>query len=193
MQERWWEGTARFVCDRWWLLLLLLTSGMALYLTSPFWLPATPQFASVPPTPSPAQSVSAPPSPAAQPTPLLGTGDVQITLIWNSENDLDLWVEDPQGVRIYYGAPSSPSGGQLDVDVNAACNNVVSQAVENIFWPHGGAPHGSYVILVNHYRQCTTQAPTPFTIRLLVDGQTWEFAGELISEGQTVEVYRFER
>lgn len=47
------------------------------------------------------------------------TGDVQISLMWNDENDLDLHCVDPYGVRIFHNHRKSPSGGELDVDMNA--------------------------------------------------------------------------
>ena len=49
---------------------------------------------------------------------VLQTGDVQVTLRWNTTDDLDLWVTDPFGDRVYYGNSQVASGGQLDVDAN---------------------------------------------------------------------------
>jgi len=63
---------------------------------------------------------------------------VQITLSWTGAADLDLWVIEPSGTRIYYGDPASPSGGQLDVDNR--CDNFRVGRPENIFWPRGKAP-----------------------------------------------------
>jgi len=70
--------------------------------------------------------------------PRLGTGDVQVTLRWNTPVDLDLHVIDPLGEEIYFRYTFSPSGGTLDVDANAGCTN--DTPVENVFWPTGGAP-----------------------------------------------------
>ncbi len=39
MQERWWEGLARFVCDWWWLILLIIALSLVAYFTSALWLP----------------------------------------------------------------------------------------------------------------------------------------------------------
>jgi len=45
------------------------------------------------------------------------TGDVQISLLWNSAADLDLACIDPLGEEVDCGRPSS-SGGTVDVDMN---------------------------------------------------------------------------
>jgi hypothetical protein len=84
------------------------------------------------------------------------TGDVQININWNTPNDVDLHVIDPTGFEIFYGQPSSPSGGTLDLDSNAACyidgvNN------ENIYWPEDGAPAGEYTVRADLWASCDGQ------------------------------------
>lgn len=82
--------------------------------------------------------------------PVLGTGDVQITLEWSSDADLDLAVTDPTGDNINFGnrGPTA-TGGQLDVDSNVGCTN--NGSVENIFWPPEGAPAGDYVVTITGF------------------------------------------
>ena len=83
-----------------------------------------------------------------------GTGDVQVTLEWESAADLDLAVVEPDGTETYFGNRGpSPSGGELDVDSNIGCedDDGVPGAVENIFWPTGDAPSGSYTVKVTGY------------------------------------------
>ena len=84
---------------------------------------------------------------------LLGSGDVQITLFWNNLADMDLIVQEPNGNEIYFGDPVSPDGGQLDVDSNYPCGENTNFA-ENIYWPTGQAPTGSYLVAVNQYDTC---------------------------------------
>jgi hypothetical protein len=181
MQEDWWERPVCYICDYWWAFLLALVLILTGWFTRDYWMPAAPL---------PSATL-----PAATPTRVatLGTGDVQVTLIWNSTNDLDLWVVDPQGEKIYFGQKTAPSGGMLDVDANAGCGTVTTQPVENIFWPSGEAPQGGYALSVNFFRQCDAIAATPFTLRALVDGQIQEFTGILNAVNETIEVYRFER
>jgi hypothetical protein len=85
------------------------------------------------------------------------TGDVQVSVSWDVENDLDLHVVDPNGFEIYYSNDTSPEGGMLDLDSNAAC---VIDGVknENILWPVGKAPHGMYTVRVDNYDNCTNTA-----------------------------------
>lgn len=144
--------------------------ALAAYFTRGYWLPETLA------------------SPTAEPTRVgnLGTGDVQVTLIWNSYNDLDLWVTDPKGETIFYDHPASASGGQLDVDANYNCvMNVTSNPIENIFWPAGSAPLGTYSIGVKYYQHCSS-APSSdtYTVRLLVDGKSQEFTGTVSTVGE---------
>jgi uncharacterized protein YfaP (DUF2135 family) len=100
---------------------------------------------------------------------------------------------DPNGENIYYEHRNSASGGVLDVDANPGCGELTSQPVENIFWPDDKAPSGTYIISVHFFQQCNTIARTPFTVRVLVDGQLQEFAGFVVAQNEIVEVYRFER
>ena len=161
--------------------MLLLAAGLlvGLYLTRNIWLPSTPP--------------TSLPGPTATRVTELGSGDVQITLTWNSTNDLDLWVTDPSGKDIYYLNPSSVSGGLLDVDANAGCQGVTTQPVENIYWPAGVAPHGRYVVRVQYFKQCEVSAPIAYTVRILVDGQTTDVQDTIRSEGDWQDVKVFSR
>jgi uncharacterized protein YfaP (DUF2135 family) len=117
--------------------------------------------------------------PTVTPEPELGTGDVQITLRWNSLNDLDLFVTDPSGKIIFYDQPSVPSGGRLDVDSNRNCKtDVSSRPVENIFWPPNAAPRGRYQVKVKFFQQCgSSPLSDAYTVSVLVDGNTSETTG----------------
>jgi len=106
-------------------------------------------------------------------TSVLGTGDVQVTLSWSDINDLDLHVIDPNGEEVYYGNRMSTTGGTLDVDANAACNNTTTSPKENIFWPAGTAPSGTYTVQVVFFRGCG-DSPGPssgVTVGVHVDGR----------------------
>jgi len=100
----------------------------------------------------------------------LGTGDVQVTLLWDGDADLDLYVTDPIGDTVFHGNRSVPSGGQLDRDANAGCAPS-DQSVENVFWPESGAPEGAYTISVDHFMQCVDQGPAAFTLIIRVNGR----------------------
>ncbi|USR92143.1 hypothetical protein NEA10_05305 [Phormidium yuhuli AB48] len=105
--------------------------------------------------------------------PVLGSGDVQVTLRWNTIDDLDLAVRDPNGDTIFFAEPSSPSGGQLDVDSNAGCMSRFQNPVENIFWNSGNAPEGRYVATVSLFTRCNdSRNPIPFELSITLNGDT---------------------
>ncbi len=85
--------------------------------------------------------------------PELLTGEVQVTLTWSGPADLDLYVVEPEGSEIYYGAPSGSQGGQLSVDSNAGCAVGSGSFVENIAWA-SGTPSGEFQIWVRNFSQC---------------------------------------
>ena len=117
----------------------------------------------------------------------LGTGDIQVTLRWTSTDDLDLAVTDPSGQVVTYFNPNIPSGGQLDVDANAACSGDGSSPIENIFWPPSRAPQGNYSVEVNLFTRCGGgSGPIPFTLTLLVQGNTETLQGTVDNQTQRV-------
>jgi hypothetical protein len=117
----------------------------------------------------------------------LGTGDVQVTLLWSGGEDLDLHVTDPSGFELYFStarAPStSPSGGQLDVDDTAGCGGPAGTHVENIFWPEGGAPTGDYSAVVQNYRGC--EGTATFQLRITVAGTVVHDESGSLSGGES--------
>ncbi|MBW4654996.1 MAG: hypothetical protein KME20_18425 [Kaiparowitsia implicata GSE-PSE-MK54-09C] len=119
--------------------------------------------------------------------PTLGTGDIQVTLRWTTSDDLDLAVTDPRGETAAFFNRQISSGGQLDVDANAACSEVSSSPIENVFWPTGGAPQGQYTITVNLFTRCgQTSGPIPFVVNLLVQGTRETFDGTVSDEQPSV-------
>lgn len=117
------------------------------------------------------------------PEPVLGTGDVQVTLRWESNADVDLHVTEPDGTEIWFGSPGPTStGGRLDVDSNVGC--VQEASVENVFWPTGGAPTGEYTIGVDGYEVagCGSGA---YTVTAKVRGETVLTESGEVAEGET--------
>src|SRR5262245_37299744 len=110
------------------------------------------------------------------------SGDVQISLIWFNTNDLDLHCIDPLNFEIFYHSTNrrSPTGGELDVDRNAACQRTTPEPVENIYWPQGKAPMGRYRVYLNFFQRCPG-APdeTTYKINVLHGGQRKEFEGTI--------------
>ena len=101
---------------------------------------------------------------------VLGTGDVQVTLRWEGEADLDLAVIDPSGERIWFGSPQSTSGGILDVDANGGCEGE-RRPVENVDRPTGAAPAGEYAVAVAYFQECEFVGPVDYEVTITLDGE----------------------
>jgi hypothetical protein len=99
----------------------------------------------------------------------VGTGDIQISVTWNADNDIDLHVIDPLGFEIYYNANVSDEGGELDLDSNPDCS-IDHINNENVVWPSGTAPTGTYSVLVANYMNCTGLA-TSYAVTVQKKGQ----------------------
>ncbi len=106
----------------------------------------------------------------------VGTGILQISLSWNIVDDIDLWVTDPFGFKIYYGDKKSvASGGELDRD------DTNSFGPENIFWKQG-SPDGDYKVEVNYY---AGSGAADYIVTINAPGFAQQFTGTLNYVGET--------
>ena len=108
------------------------------------------------------------------------SSDVQVSLMWNNYNDLDLHVVCPSGERIHGGNRKSACGGHLDVDANVRPDS--RKPVENVVWPEGEAPAGSYQVFVHYYKKHKkrrSKDPTKFQVIANAYGDLMEYKGEL--------------
>jgi hypothetical protein len=111
----------------------------------------------------------------------VGTGDVQVTLSWDTDADVDLHVIEPGGEETFYGRRQSSTGGELDLDSNAACT-VDGVRNENIRWPEGRAPRGTYTVRVDYWSSCGVAA-TNYTVRINNGGSVQVFSGSFTGAG----------
>jgi hypothetical protein len=118
-----------------------------------------------------------------------GTGDVQVTLTWHSSVDLDLHVTDPGSEEISWNNKESSTGGKLDIDNR--CGNFVMGKPENVFWPTGGAPSGTYKVKVRYYTPCSDSGSVAYTVRVVAKGQVSTYSGTLSTSGDENEVTTF--
>jgi hypothetical protein len=126
--------------------------------------------------------------------PVLGTGDVQVTLRWDAPVDLDLHVIDPSGQEIWYMSPYSSTGGRLDVDANSQCLGMAASPVENVFWPYGGAPSGGYQVLVIYYMNCGYAGPVDYEVTVKQNDQVIDvLPGTVADQSESQLVTRFSR
>jgi subtilisin family serine protease len=119
------------------------------------------------------------------------TGDVQVLLSWNNYNDLDLACIDPEGNPVWYKNKRTPSGGQLEIDMNREYPDSRTP-IENIFWQPGSAPNGTYEIYLWLYKQHEPNInETPYTITVRYGNRTENFAGRIKKEDGRVQVCTF--
>ena len=85
---------------------------------------------------------------------MLGAGDLQITLTWNTTVDMDLHVIEPNGSHVYYVSRNGTTA-RLDVD------DTNGFGPENIFVASANAAAGTYQIYIVHY---SGEVPTTSTI-----------------------------
>jgi hypothetical protein len=102
-------------------------------------------------------------------------GVIRISLSWGNYDDLDLHVHEP-GYHIYFGNKRqvSPSGGMLDVDMNAG-GGTSRQPVENICWQHYPTKSGEFTVVVNQYNH-REETGDGFTVEIEHDGDVQSFS-----------------
>jgi hypothetical protein len=110
----------------------------------------------------------------------VGTGEVQVSVSWNVDSDVDLHVVEPGSEEVFYGNPTSAAGGTLDLDSNAACS-IDGKKNENITWAHG--PSGTYTVRVDYWSSCG-EAQSDYVVTIQRKGHDPEtFTGSFTGTG----------
>jgi hypothetical protein len=109
-------------------------------------------------------------------TPSVGIGEVNVRLEWQAGCDLDLWVVDPAGEKIYYDKTTSTSGGELDLDNK--CSDFKIGRPENIFWK-SNPPQGEYKVYVDYFEDCRGAGTVDYTVRWRLHGNTYSKSGSI--------------
>ena len=120
------------------------------------------------------------------------SSDVQISLVWNNYNDLDLHVVCPSKERIHGGNKISKCNGELDVDANVKPDT--RKPVENVVWPEGKGPGGTYEVYVHHYKKHNkrrSRDPTKFQVIVNAAGEFKEYEGSLTHGDPIMKVCEF--
>ena len=115
-------------------------------------------------------------------------GELTVTLLWNTVDDLDLHIHCPNRAHIYY-KDRSGCGGSLDVDKNARDplfgfpqGPVTREPIENVYWSQGSAAAGKYRIQVNLFKEGTrSRGSRPFKIKVQKGEDVQYFEGEVSS------------
>lgn len=96
------------------------------------------------------------------------TGDIQVSLSWQTKDDIDLYVRYiGYGFNdtIFWRNKFGRSGGMLDIDMNGG-GPWSSNPIENVFWPINSSPRGNFVVGVHFFRSWTRNRSVPVTIRI---------------------------
>ena len=110
----------------------------------------------------------------------VGRGEVQITVSWDTDADLDLHVLDPNGDEIYFRQPAVDSGGVLDLD--SFCGPEAYIRNEHVGWSRASAPAGRYEVRVNHWESCEA-VETSYIVSVYNHGRTTTFSGTFTGPG----------
>ena len=116
------------------------------------------------------------------------SGEITISLLWDSEDDLDLHVFTPDGSEIYYGNKEA-GGGVLDVDANAFSSSLMPNPVENVYFE--SPEDGEYWVYVINYHDRTEGSATNYLVRLQVGDEVQTFNGVLTNEDESAEIVGF--
>jgi len=125
------------------------------------------------------------------PTTTYGTGDFQATLTWvntsQKSTDLDLYLEGPNSMKVYFGAKTSADGAfQLDRDFRYTTGN----AVENIYSlkPPTEWPRGEYRVKVNQWGGSDNMS---YSLRVIRGASVQTYGGTLTSGNAWATHYTF--
>lgn len=124
------------------------------------------------------------------------TGDVQISLSWNTIDDIDLHVKFTPGNGLvdninWTNRLGRLSNGMLDIDMNANSGFLSATPVENIFWPPKSSPNGVFTVYVHFFRSWSGAIKVPVIVRIK-NGDKIEFlqvVAELYSNPQQVKQF----
>lgn len=124
------------------------------------------------------------------------TGDIQISIAWNTTDDIDLHVGFNNGAgvtsHISWMNRFGAAGGMLDVDMNANPTRLVNKPVENVFWPKGGAPYGEFIVGIHNFRSWSGLIAVPVMIVVVNEGKTTTYQST-VTPNNTKEIVRFNR
>ena len=111
----------------------------------------------------------------------VGTGQLQISMTFDSHKDIDLHVIEPEIVNdslseydrhIFYGHRTSANGGKLDLDANAGCSTSQVLAENVTYGEDAFVRPGLYKVYAMMWSSCDTQdLPTNVTLSVFYGGR----------------------
>jgi len=120
-------------------------------------------------------------------------GYARFSLSWSNCDDLDLHMKELENYEIFYGTRSrtSPSGGALDVDMNAGSGQTRSPVENIVYSAKERMREGKYLLYVVQFRKRET-ADIGFDVEMEVDGVVHTFShAKPLRDKETVGVVMF--
>jgi len=116
-------------------------------------------------------------------------GEITITLAWETIDDLDLYLVEPSGEKIYFDHPKSASNGELDIDKNAG-ENLVNNPIENIFYANN-PPSGKYSVHVHYFKKNSSITDIPYKVYINIGDERKVINGRHYNENDIHGIYEF--
>lgn len=111
-----------------------------------------------------------------------GSGDIQVTMTWDTPSDIDLYVQDPPGEWVWFKNKNSSSGGRLDID------DMNGYGPENIYWGKSKVPAGTFRVVIENF----AGVPTNYYILVQAFGNIKQYEGT-IQQKQEITISEFSR
>ena len=114
-----------------------------------------------------------------------GTGELQISLSWDKEDDVDLHLVKKDSNRIYYGSKHLYNSegievAELDIDSNPGCQ-LDGIKNENIYFHQ--LEDGEYAIYVDLYSKCTNaEAGSKYIVNVIVGGTSIRLSDHMMGK-----------
>lgn len=116
-------------------------------------------------------------------------GPITITLKWETGDDLDLSLVEPSRNVIFYARKDSPSGGHLDIDMNAG-GRVSYNPIENIYYDTD-PPAGNYRVAVKLFSKNSRVNKIPFRVYVKYHEELQVIDASVSRRGESVNIIDF--
>lgn len=120
-------------------------------------------------TAEPETTTTSEPEPTTTQAVVVAGGNVEATVSWTGDFDVDIHVREPDGFETSFEEPVSPSGGTLADDDQPQCAVETGTHIERIAWPADGAPPGEYQVYIVYFASCIEDDLAPQTMQLNVN------------------------
>ena len=116
------------------------------------------------------------------------TRDVQVTLSWDADSDVDLQVVDPNGNEVGRSPVQGEQGTVEDSNEGCGLAGAAPDGIRNeqVAWTAGSVPAGVYTVRVNYQASCEV-SETNYVLRVNNSGEARTFSRTLTGTGDYTE------